>query len=617
MKVTQEKLPASQIGLEIEITPEMSRDAYEKALRDFTRNVNIPGFRRGKVPRQILIQRLGSTRIKASVLEELIEETLKQAIEQEKIEALGNFQLRSSFEELVQSFEPGSELTFSAAVDVPPEPNLKQHQGLTVQAEEVKYDPAQVDQVIENYRERAATLVPVEDRPAQEKDIAVVDFTGRFAESDDESEEPKEIPGGSATDFQIELTEGRFIPGFVEGVIGMNPGETKDLNVAFPEDYLQEDLAGKAAVFTITLKELKEKELPELDDDFAQDVSEFETLSELRESLESQYQKEAEEKTRDNKEIALLKELVNQLEVEIPETLVSREVDNVVTQSVMQLARQGLDVKSLLTEEIVKDLRERARPEAVTRLRRTFALGKVAELEEISVEPSAISQRVNEVLQQYASEDLDINRVRETVEDDLLKEKIFDWLLDHCTVELVPEGTLTESEEEEETETEDETSAATSATETPEASTATVDVDATETPETEAPAAEEDAEVASPSPDEVEATEKVEGEQANEDEAKTVAKFTGRSRKKKDAESGDPALETDGEAEATSDTATTTPKTKSTKKKSSTASKSKSKPADQPEVTESASESGDDDATESTKATKTPRKRSKPKSSED
>ncbi|MBD2019429.1 trigger factor family protein, partial [Leptolyngbya sp. FACHB-36] len=140
MKVTQEKLPASQVGLEIEITPEMSKKVYDQVIDKFVRSANIPGFRKGKVPRQVVIQRFGSAQLKAAAVEELIEDSLKQALEQEKIEALGNFQLRSSFDDLVQQFQPGSALTFSAAVDVQPEVTLNQYTDLQVQAEEVKPD---------------------------------------------------------------------------------------------------------------------------------------------------------------------------------------------------------------------------------------------------------------------------------------------------------------------------------------------------------------------------------------------------------------------------------------------------------------------------------------------
>lgn len=449
MKVTQEKLPASQIGLEIEITPEMSSKAYEKALQEFTRNANIPGFRKGKVPRQVLLQRFGSSRIKATVVEDLIQDSLKKAVENEKIQTMGQFSLQSSFDELVEQFEPGSPLTFAAAIDVPPEVKLGEYTGLTVKAEEVKYDPSKVDTVLEDYRKRAATLVPVEGRVAEQGDMAIVDFAGRFADAP-EGEEPGEIPGGSAEDFQIELSEGKFIPGFVEGTFGMSPGETKEVEVSFPEDYPQEDLAGKPAVFAITLKELKAQELPDLDDDFAQEVSDFETVAELRESLETRYQKEAEQKTKDNKHEALLTELVKHIEVELPETLIKQEIDYSVTQTAMQFSQQGMDVKKMFTQEIVSMLRQQARPESITRIQRTLALGEIAKQQALEVEASAIEAKMNEILAEYAGQDreIDTDRLREVVSEDLLKDKILGWLEEHGSIELVPEGSLKPAEEE-------------------------------------------------------------------------------------------------------------------------------------------------------------------------
>lgn len=441
MKVTQEKLPASQIGLEIEITPEMTQQAYDKTLQDFTRSLNIPGFRKGKVPRQVLIQRFGLTRIKAAVVEDLIQTSLRQALEQEKIEAIGSPELRSSFEELVEQYKPGTALTFSASVDVPPEVKLNQYTGLEVKAEEFKYDPSRVDQMLEDYRKRSATLVPVEDRPAQMGDVATVDFSGRLTEVAEG--ETADIPGASAEDFEIELAEGRFIPGFIDGIVGMQPGETKEVAVTFPEEYPQADLAGKPAVFTITLKELKERELPELDDDFAQEISEFETLAALRESLEARFQKEAEQKTKNSKQEALLKELVQHLEVELPESLIRQEVDYAITQTAIRFGQQGMDIKKTFTRDVVSMLRQQARPEAIGRLKRTMALGEVAKRESIQVDAEAVQARMQEVLESYSDQqDVDEQRLREVVEEELLQEKIFEWLEAHNTVELVPEGTL-------------------------------------------------------------------------------------------------------------------------------------------------------------------------------
>lgn len=442
MKVTQEKLPASQIGLEIEIPAEKSQQTYEQVIQNFARAANIPGFRKGKVPRQILLQRLGSVRIKAAALEELIQDGLTEAIKQEQIQAIGQPQLRSSFDDLVNQYAPGKPLTFSAAVDIQPEVKIDQYSGLQVQAEEVKYDPSKVERVLEENRTEMATLIPVEGRPAQVGDVAVVDFKG-YLPVDASEQDPQEIPGASATDFQVELQEGKFIEGFVDGIMGMNPGETKEVAAKFPETYPQEDVAGREATFTVTLKEIKEKELPQLDDDFAQEASEFETLEELRSSLESRFQAEAESKTKANKEEALLNELQTHLDVDLPETLVNQEVDALLTQTAVQLSRQGIDVKKLFTQENIAQLRERSRPEAISSLKRSLAIREVAKRESIQVESAEIEARTKELMQQYeGKEDIDFERLREVVEEELLKEKILNWLEEHSTIELVPEGSL-------------------------------------------------------------------------------------------------------------------------------------------------------------------------------
>ena len=445
MKVTQEKLPDSQVGLEIEVPAEISKQTYEQTLRKYMKTANIPGFRKGKVPRQILVQQLGATRIKAAALEELVQTSIDKAIAQEKIDALGNYQLRSGFETLIEEFEPGKMLTISASVDVPPQAKLNQYKDLSVKAEEVVYNSERVTETLVGYQQNLASLVPIEDRAAKEDDVAVVDFVGKILE---DGKEPEEFEGGSATEFQVEIKEGRFIPGFVEGIVGMDLGQTKDVEVAFPDEYPQADLAGKPAIFSITLNDLKERELPDLDDDLAQEVSEFETLDELKQSLEERFQQEAKDATQSNTEKALLDELVTHLEVEIPKTLLQREVDHIVTQTVMQLSNQGIDVNKFLTKELVENMRENAKPEATERLRRTLALGEVAKQESISVDEEAVSTRIKEMMSEVDDPaSIDQDRLKQVVNEDLLKETILAWLTENATVDLVAEGSLSQDED--------------------------------------------------------------------------------------------------------------------------------------------------------------------------
>ncbi len=444
MKVTQEKLPDSQIALEIEIPAEETKKAYEKVLKDLTRSANIPGFRKGKVPRQVLVQRFGKERLKAAAIEELLQPSIDEAIEQEKIDALGNYQLRSSFEELTQQYQPGEPFTFSASVDVPPEVKLGDYKTLKVQAEEIKADPEQVENYLQEKQEEEATLVPVEDRPAQMGDTTVIDYEGRLAESDEL------IEGAQAEDFELELAEGKFIEGMVEGIVGMNPGETKEISVNFPEGYAREDLAGKTAQFTVTLKELKAKELPELDDEFAEDVGEHSTIAEWREALTKQYEEQAEEQTKNNIEEAIVNALIEQTEIELPETMIEQELQTIITQSMMQLAQYGIDPRQMLNEEAVKQMKQRSRPDAIARLKQNLALQEISKQEDLNPTEEELKNKADEVRKELdeQEQEYDEERLQEYVEEDLRQEKTLAWLREHSEVELVPEGSLQAEDEE-------------------------------------------------------------------------------------------------------------------------------------------------------------------------
>ncbi|MEA5470730.1 trigger factor [Spirulina sp. 06S082] len=444
--IAKSKRPASQIALELEIPPETSKQAYEQVVRDLSRKVKIPGFRPGKVPRQILVQRLGSKNIKAEALEKIVQESVQSAIDQESIAVLGNYQIEPTFEELVGNYKPGDALTFLASMDVPPEVKLGDYQALEVKAEEVKYEPSQLDEFLDQQRSRLATLVPIEDRPAKMGDTVVVDYAGRLSANEEGEEEA--ISGAEAKDFQLELESGKFIEDLIAGIGGMEIGETKEIPVKFPEDYAREDLAGQEAIFNVTLHEIKEKELPELDDELAEEISDFETLAELREHLESQYQEKAENETKGNIETALTKALVAIAEVDLPETLVSQESETLVKQSLMEMERYGLDVNQFFTSDRLPQLKEAARPEAMENLKSSLSLAEVAKLEKLEVDKEELEKRVAELVEQLSDRQLDMDRVREFVTDDLRQEVALDWLREKATVELVPEGTLKAEEEE-------------------------------------------------------------------------------------------------------------------------------------------------------------------------
>lgn len=450
MKITQEKLPASQIGLEIEIPAETSKNTYEKVIKEIAKTTNIPGFRKGKVPRPILLQRIGSERIKAAVLEELIQDSLEEAIKQESIDALGNYKLRSDFDQLINTYKPGEVFTFQAAVDVPPEVTLGQYQDLQVKAEEVIYNEEDVNKLINERREKLATLIPVENRPAQMGDLVVIDFEGR--KPTETGEEGDIIPGTEAKEYQVELSEGKFITGFVEGVVGMNIDETKKLNLTFPDDYHQKDLAGQGVIFTITLKDLKEKELPELDDDFAQEVSEFETMAQLRESLEKQYREKAANDTKQNIHGAIVAELLKHTSIELPDTMLEEEIQTILLQTANQLQSYGMDVNQFFTRETVTKMRETAKPEASKNLHTNLIIEKIAEQESITINDEELAIKITEIRETLKDREVDEVKLQKYVKHDLLAEKTLDWLQEKTQVELVPLGSLTPKKEEDSTE---------------------------------------------------------------------------------------------------------------------------------------------------------------------
>ena len=442
LKVTTEPKPGSRLSVKVTVPGTRSQASYEEAINNLSRNINLPGFRKGKVPRRVVMQQLGTVRIKATALESLVDTVWREAIKQEALEPISQPDLSGGFEGLLATFEPGSDLTITLEADVAPTPKLKTTRGLTADFEPVAFEASKVDDMLEDSRKQLATVVPVEDRAAAKGDIAVLGFKGTY--SDDSSE----IEGGSADSMDVDLEHGRMIPGFIEGVIGMNIGETKTVDCQFPEDYPKDDARGRKASFEIELKDLKTRELPELDDAFAKQASEQETLADLRKDLEQRLKDDAERRQTSNRRDALVAALVEQLEVELPEALIQQESRNLLEQTAAQFAQQGMDVKSLFTPELVGNLMQRSRPEAEERLRRSFALTALAEAEDIKVEEPAVEAKLEEVKKELSADaKIDPQRLRQAVIDDLIQEQLMSWLEENST--LTERAATTASEDSE------------------------------------------------------------------------------------------------------------------------------------------------------------------------
>ena len=437
LKVTTEARPSSRLAVTVTVPGERCKTSYEDAIKSLSRTINLPGFRKGKVPRTVLVQQLGALRIRATALESLVDGVWRDAIQQEKLEPLSQPELSDGFDKLLDGFQPGEELTFTLETDVAPTPKLKSTKGLKAEFEAVSYDASQVDAMLEDSRKQLATVVPVEGRAAEKGDIAVLGFKGTY--SDDGSE----IEGGSADSMDVDLEHGRMIPGFIEGVIGMSIGDSKTVDCQFPEDYPKEDARGRKAAFVIDLKDLKTRELPALDDAFAKQASEQETLADLRKDLEQRLKDDAERRQTSNRRDALLKALVEELEVDLPEALIQQESRNLLEQTAAQFAQQGMDVKSLFTPDLVRNLMQNSRPEAEERLRRSFALTALADAEDIKVEDKDVDAKLKEVKKELSADaKIDPDRLRQAVMDDLMQDQLMGWLEANSTLtEKAPEDT--------------------------------------------------------------------------------------------------------------------------------------------------------------------------------
>jgi trigger factor len=433
LQVKASPKPGSRVALEVAIPGSRSQASYDSALEKLSRTVKLPGFRKGRVPRPVLLQQIGPLRIRATALEDLVDSACRDALEIEKVAAISRPELSEGFEAVLERFQPGSDLTITLELDVEPRPSLKKTKGLKAEAEVISFDPARVDELLDQSRKQLATLVPVEGRTAASGDVAVLSFSGVYADTEEA------ISGGSSDAMEVELEEGRMIPGFVEGVIGMAVGDSRTVDCQFPESYPQEDAAGRKARFEIGLKELKARELPALDDAFAQQASDKQTLAELREELETRLKEDAERRAKAARHDALLNALVEELEVELPETLVQQEIRNLIEQTAGQIAQQGMDVKKLFTPDLVRSLMDTSRPEAEQRLRRSLALQALAKAEAIEVAEAELDAKVKEVSRGISQQgNIDPRRLRQVVGDDLLQDKLLGWLENNSTISEKP-----------------------------------------------------------------------------------------------------------------------------------------------------------------------------------
>ena len=385
---TLKQLDPTQVELEIPITSEEFGKAQDSAFRKLVRNAKIPGFRPGKVPRKIFENTYGTSAILDRALEDLVPEKYAEAVKEHELQPIARPEM-----ELLPD-EAGRPMRFKAVVTVRPPIEPAPYDGIEIEDVTEKAGDDDVERALETMRKDAATLVPV-DRPVQLGDIATIDYLGKI------DGEPFE--NGAATGQQAEIAEDRFIPGFAAGIVGMNAGETKEILARFPDPYGAPELAGKDAVFSVTVHEVKEPELAELDDEFAKRVSQHQTLDELTTELRGRLDGVAAQKARRQISSELLEKLVAANDFPLPRVLVEAEIDSLVEESKSYVGRSGIGWDDYLkqAEKTAETIREDFREEAQRRVKTTLLIEEIAKREKIDATAADIEAELAALSRQY------------------------------------------------------------------------------------------------------------------------------------------------------------------------------------------------------------------------
>ena len=385
-----EKQEKSAVELVIEIGGEEFEAAVQKAYLKQRNKINVPGFRKGKAPRKIIEGMFGSGVFYEDAINELYPKAYADAVEQEKLDVVSWPNV-----EVLEAGKDG--LTFKATVTVRPEVKLGEYKGLTAEKEEVKITDEDIDNELKPYINRASRMVTVE-REAQNGDTVVIDFEG--------FKDGVPFDGGKAEGHSLELGSGAFIPGFEDQLVGTKAGDEKDVNVTFPEDYHAEDLAGAPVVFKVKVHEVKEKQLPTVDDEFAKDVSEFDTLEAFKKDLADKLTERREAQAKRAFEAAIMEQVMDNMEVEIPDAMVAYETDQMVEDMARRIQAQGIPFEQYMamTGMTIDIVRSQAAAAAMERVRRDLALGAVVAAENIEISDEDLEAEYKRLADEYHME---------------------------------------------------------------------------------------------------------------------------------------------------------------------------------------------------------------------
>ena len=399
--VKAEKLEHSQYELQIEVDKATFDAAVDKVYRKQVKNINVPGFRKGKAPKSVIEKMYGTGVFYEDAINDLIPENYEAAVKEAGIAVVGQPEI-----DIVSLDENG--LVLSAKVPVKPEMQIKDYKGIEAVKAAAEATDEQVNRELEMIRERNSREIEITEEAAQMGDIVKIDFDG--------SVDGVAFDGGKGTDYSLKLGSGSFIPGFEEQIAGHTIGEEFDVNVTFPEDYHATELAGKASVFKTKVNAISRIELPELDDEFAKDASEFDTLDELKADMKAKIQERNEKQAENEFEEKLIEALIEKLEGEIPEAMFVNETENFVRDFDNRLRSQGMDMNLYFkyTGLTIEALREQMRPQAERQVKARLALETIAALEGVVASEDEINEEYQRIADAYH---LEVEQVKGMLDD--------------------------------------------------------------------------------------------------------------------------------------------------------------------------------------------------------
>lgn len=432
---TWEKIDNNTVALQLEVGTDKVEKALNEAYKKVIGKINVPGFRKGRAPRRVVEARFGPELLFEEVLEGLVSEAYEKALEDTSLEPIAHPDVD------IKQMKPGHPLLFEARVEVKPEVELGQYRGVQVEKQEVIVEEDDVDKYLEDHQEKCSRLVIVEGGGRADRgDTVFIDFKGYL--------EGKPLMGGSADNYSLEIGSETFVPGFEEQLIGCQAGEEKEVRVTFPEDYFKDDLAGKGVLFKVKVNEIKRKEKPALDDDFAKEVSDFDTLEEYRQDIRRRLREEAEKASQGALENDLVSKITEGSSVEAPKTMIERELKRVMNELGEQLKMQGLSLDRFceMTEKTREQMEEEHRQEAERRVRVNLVLDAIIKKEGFTAEEKDLEERLNRlaVIHEQKPENLREHLERQGQLGIMTKEieirKAVDFLVEQAEITLQPPG---------------------------------------------------------------------------------------------------------------------------------------------------------------------------------